>query len=585
MSNVHPLVTLAPSPIDLVEIAIHGSCLTSDNPKDVDAVWRNVSATRDGWATVHDAPLVNRSTEPRDGRWYEWHIRPDWSWRAYSGDDGVVEFVRTKVQEWAVANGFGNLPMDIQRCDYVPAVEASAPFKVIKDARVPTGAGINVPDSAFRVQAITINADGLRVDPGSGTTPGEWHLGAHYSPYSAQVLNTTAAKIRRGEWIDGPIAIDLNPQQCGGYEGEGIESITSALKKGDGPLCEPLRWLKHELMSGRRPCDEFVELAERRSSGGRAVMVLDGSIVRFHYSDMKMPREAIFDDKTLRLVCTAHMPGSDFWQMVNSYESAVAASATHEPVECSFGHKSAVGIFNLDHHGVLSDLPPVCTRAPVGGLARVALNGVAVTGYPDFDAVAAVAKLLGYVVPDAICDLIATMDSDGPHAVDLTEGVGWRLLRARVDTRDRNEAHVSKWCRALKGFIDAICLDTPDFQAEDAMRREMERREIGELLIAGAEIRDVNGVNVALVDARFAPHGNQFDIFYKCADVVVVATPTGRVTIGARDVVVASAFGEDGLLSVDFGYGWGGRPTIVGSPRGKVVGLDEARDAFDALTR
>ena len=82
-------------------------------------------------------------------------------------------------------------------------------------------------------------------------------------------------------------------------------------------------------------------------------------------------------------------------------------------------------------------------------------------------------------------------------------------------------------------------------------------------------------------------NGWGFDVWYAEVAPVVVAWQEGRVTVGVRDQETArQLFGPEGLGAVYCKLeppGWGGRPSVGGSPRGGQLDFATARAAAAAI--
>lgn len=282
------------------------------------------------------------------------------------------------------------------------------------------------------------------------------------------------------------------------------------------------------------------------------------------------------------------------------------------PVECSYGDDSVVCRLRMDHHGPLHRLSGVALRAYTEHFGRRAARPwFAVTGHADEDATWAMGALAGLLphpgraaefrrAPAAMREawtadhtslarLINRVDTD-PTRLDLAatrEGrllLAWRL-QGSFPLRDPLAfyAGIDRW-RAL------LTLATDD---------ELERT-AG--LLAGrlARLRSLRhelfGRRVALVDASLWG----FSIVYAWewyeefgADVLFVFQPRastrGVVTVCARDVATAERlYGPGGLLNLFVRLrprGWGGRPVIGGSGRGRPLSWEQSRSAAREAAR
>jgi hypothetical protein len=279
------------------------------------------------------------------------------------------------------------------------------------------------------------------------------------------------------------------------------------------------------------------------------------------------------------------------------------------PVECGFGASSVVCRLRIDHHGPLHELPGVAVRAYTESFGRRAARPwFAVTGYSDEDVTWAIGSLAGLLphpsrraefrrAPSEMLDawtrdwtplaqLINRVDTD-PTPIDLTASQEGRILsmwrlRSSLPLRDSIAffAGIDRWRHLLTHSTDA------------------ELDEAGELLKQRlAQIRSVRyqrfGKDVVLIDSSIWG----FAITYAWewhkhfeAPILLVFQPRasgkGIVTACARDRQTAQElFGRGGLLSLFprlKPQGWGGRPVIGGSSRGRPLTWEQARSAARA---
>ena len=269
------------------------------------------------------------------------------------------------------------------------------------------------------------------------------------------------------------------------------------------------------------------------------------------------------------------------------------------PIECSFGEESVVDELKMDHHGSFSHLRPVCIRAVGPALwgVRASDRRFVVAGGPDADACLAILALCGATTenphtPGEVIDLyrLAARRDRDPH-VNLVEACrgddsaynGDVVLLWFLQQRFRcwNEAieglqlAFKKWRRksSYPGFFDD-CFEKEKQRIEQA-KTDMEAGESYLLPEVGSSILLV------------APQGGfGFDVFYRSYDFVVQMNNSfSSVTVGAKDEETAKRLGGDGLrkvfkeLSV-YSPGWGGSPTVGGSPRGVEMTI---LDAFRAV--
>lgn len=276
------------------------------------------------------------------------------------------------------------------------------------------------------------------------------------------------------------------------------------------------------------------------------------------------------------------------------------------PIECAFGKISVVDRLGLDHHASRHDQPGVAVRAYASLFgARARRPWFVVTGAPDEDLTWAIGSLAGLLphpsrtaefcsAPEAMRRLwtrdwtplvehINRADTE-PAQSDLLASPEGRLvllwrLRGSFPLRDTCTfyAGVDRW-RALVSHTTAEELDAVPALLENRLRT----------------IRDVRhercGERVVLLDAALWGFGTAYAREWHArfaADVLLVFQPRpsgrGTVTISVRDRRAAEAlFGPCGLLGVFSALsppGWGGRPLIGGSSRGRALTWDQARTA------
>lgn len=265
-----------------------------------------------------------------------------------------------------------------------------------------------------------------------------------------------------------------------------------------------------------------------------------------------------------------------------------------EPVECSFGvDGSVVGMLQMDHHGSFSHLEGVALRAYRDHWGACRLNRkFVVTGAADADACFAIAALCGLLPhpkaaeiaaehgrtarPEECRDITALaqhvnlLDTDpiGNSTVETEEGrllTLWNVLGNGMDDLAFYSG-VHLWRRLLtsppQSLIDAAVSEKAyRIRAAQDAYRAFPSINSRVLFVAGC---DVWG----------------FDVWYQTAPVVVSYTKRGGVTIGCvSEAKAAELFGAGGLANVWprlQPYGWGGRSTIGGSPRGEVLTEGEA---------
>lgn len=312
-------------------------------------------------------------------------------------------------------------------------------------------------------------------------------------------------------------------------------------------------------------------------------------------------------------------------RVVSTADEARAALAEgYEPVECAFGSESVVGPLGLDHHGELSDMPPVCRLAHdllTGGWWYSAQPGGrwVVRGVPDADASLAIAILAdGLPGDDILIERIVSLvaASDVGDWKDLTqEGRAGAIILAW---------HARQQAPSLRALLASDPVAATHAAVNDWAELLALPREGRELLSGGAaheltRARDSEAERVA--KARSAK------ITWESDSVALIESPvmgapiwyadhpglrgyvawqreTQRISISLRPGTAQEDYSgacdcpggipkhrvpacpRAGLLQLvgDLPHpGWGGRPEIIGSPHGVTMTRDDAVRAAKLL--
>jgi len=251
------------------------------------------------------------------------------------------------------------------------------------------------------------------------------------------------------------------------------------------------------------------------------------------------------------------------------------------PVECSFGHDSVVDDLVMDHHGSLSHLEPVSLRAyrDFSG-HRQSDPCFVVTGAADADATFAIAALAGLLpapgTPDFSCVMklaatIARADMN-PFAERWEESPEGVLLLAYKQQMQKCPHDAASFEKGVKLWVSLITVPPADMLAT-VQTKERER-------VRQARQATVIRLHPEVAFVECPAWG--WDVWYAEIAPVIVAyqAQSGRCSIGCRDEATATRlFGPTGLLAVAEKLeppGWGGRETIIGSPRDRQITRDDA---------
>jgi len=251
------------------------------------------------------------------------------------------------------------------------------------------------------------------------------------------------------------------------------------------------------------------------------------------------------------------------------------------PVECSFGAESVVDGLRMDHHGKLSTLEPVSLRAYRDRAdARRSDPCFVVTGAADADATFAIAALAGLLpapgTPDFSCVMklaatIARADMN-PFAERWEESPEGVLLLAYKQQMQKCPHDAASFEKGVKLWVSLITVPPADMLAT-VQTKERER-------VRQARQATVIRLHPEVAFVECPAWG--WDVWYAEIAPVIVAyqAQSGRCSIGCRDEATATRlFGPTGLLAVAEKLeppGWGGRETIIGSPRDRQITRDDA---------
>jgi len=297
-------------------------------------------------------------------------------------------------------------------------------------------------------------------------------------------------------------------------------------------------------------------------------------------------------------------------RFTNDYEAACRLrDLGFEPIECAFGqYGSVMGPLNMDHHGDESHREGVALRAcrDLYGARRDDPRFV-VTGTPDADAVLAIIALAGLCEPEqlkpAFFQLVDAHDTD-PIGHDLLATPDGELL-AHFNQQPGLFQNEAGFYTAVKLMRTLLGSGLETAQRDQIRRADANRRRTALEGILAVIHRDgrrtdpptsVDGLTLRRGEDAIADSARVlvvkspvwgFDQWYRMAPVVVsYASRMAKVTIGCPDGPTAQRlFGEDGLMTAwrTLGKGWGGRPTIGGSPRGTRMRVTDAFDTAEAL--
>ncbi|MEE2789630.1 MAG: hypothetical protein VX589_19985 [Myxococcota bacterium] len=283
----------------------------------------------------------------------------------------------------------------------------------------------------------------------------------------------------------------------------------------------------------------------------------------------------------------------------------------YEPIECAFGqHGSVLGALQMDHHGLESHREGVAIRACRDHYgARQADPRFVVTGSPDADAVLAIIGLAGLVpknmLQPSLYELVDAHDRDPIGMNLLASADGLKLmwfnqLTGLVQSEGGFRVAIDQMCTLLEDRLSPEVLQAVS-KADRGRRRAAWRGIVACYDEAGNSLKPPEGDDDAPVvrGAQAIEHPVRamvvnsavwgFDQWYRIAPIVVsYSTRLEKVTIGCPDESTAKVLlGSNGLMAVwaQLGKGWGGRPSIGGSPRGEPFTLKDAHGAAHVVVR
>lgn len=321
-------------------------------------------------------------------------------------------------------------------------------------------------------------------------------------------------------------------------------------------------------------------------------------------------------------------------------EARAALADGYEPVECAFGGESVVGPLGLDHHGALADRPPVCRQAlsAMSWPDRASLSGpltrFVAAGPPDADASLAIAILLAGSAgadEDSVYDCISLVSlvaaSDLGQWADLsTEGRAGAMIlawHARQRQRGQHGIPATTWQFAVQDWAELIALPEDAPELRTALASEAERVRLAReasYTLHGPEMderagreplpmdEEMSGLGIPLIespvmgaDVWYADHATLRGYIAWMPEAqrisVSIRPGTARMAVSTCDRCAEIGDGErstsgcgvencgaparerDGLLGLirsEDMVGWGGRPEVIGSPRGVAMTREQA---------
>ncbi len=290
------------------------------------------------------------------------------------------------------------------------------------------------------------------------------------------------------------------------------------------------------------------------------------------------------------------------------------------PVEVSFGGENVIDELMLDHHGMMSYMDSVAIRAYRDFYGKRVDDPRFVINHVDADCIFAVAALAGllphtthpkkFVAPEweqnllPLAETIATIDTDpiGRNVLTMAYGphlVTWNALFGNgARTELEAIAGVQGWITLLTSrnaetFLCTAC-KTEESRIQQALLDEIERGQ--EIPLPLGTLLRIKGSRMFGFDVwygRQSELGGVNEITgWKHPVVVSLVDQQRNVTFACPNKEVAEQlFGDGGLKNVftklNETYnttGFGGRETIGGSPRNKVISYEEFDDYLKVIS-
>jgi len=249
-------------------------------------------------------------------------------------------------------------------------------------------------------------------------------------------------------------------------------------------------------------------------------------------------------------------------------EIKALAEKGYIPIECALGSISIVDGYALDHHNEFSHLEGVALRAYRDLWGRAPEGKFVVTGNCDADASFAIAALAGLVPKSEdmmeLAKLINEVDTMTTPVSLLKKRHGPALILWNKLIKNRKELG---WYSGV--YLWPALLDNP---AVETMARGVEK----ERIVLANNCKKIYLKQVLYVESPVWG----FDQWYRNSEIVVAFVRSHKkLTVGVKDEETAKKlFGPKGLLEI-YGpldqllelKGFGGRPTVGGSPKGAEI--------------